>query len=222
LSNPSIVLRLPGPFVEAICPNPKLRSVDGNHLAKKERMSQATSAETLTGLALRGSTDAWGELAARHGHAVVAALVARGLALDRAKDLAQAAWMRLIERQRAGRLASLKLPGLVIAQASFLAREEARKPQEGQRPLEDDSQVVDGASDPEARTLGRERLERARVELAGCSRSAQEVFRLAYGGEGLPHAEVAQRTGLSLQRVRQILCELRKRLRATIEEPNHG
>jgi RNA polymerase sigma factor (sigma-70 family) len=188
----------------------------------KERMSQATSSETLTGLALQGSREAWGELAARYGHAVVASLVARGLTLDRAKDLAQAAWMRLIEKQRAGRLASLKLPGLAIAQASFLAREEARKPQEGERAIEDDSQIVDGASDPEARALSREKLERARVELAACSRSAQEVFRLAYGGEGLPHAEVARRCGLSLQRVRQILCELRGRLRATIEEPNHG
>jgi len=185
-------------------------------------MSQGNSSETLAGLALGGSRDAWGELAARHGHAVVVALVARGLALDRAKDLAQAAWMRLIEQQRAGRLQTLSLPGLVIAQASFLAREEARKPPEGHLALVDDSQLADGASDPEARALGRDRLERARVELAACPRSAQQVFRLTYGGEGLPHAEVARRSGLSLQRVRQILCELRKRLRATIEESDHG
>jgi len=39
---------------------------------------------------------------ARHGKAVVLALVARGVPLDRAKDLSQAAWLRLWARQRAG------------------------------------------------------------------------------------------------------------------------
>jgi RNA polymerase sigma-70 factor (ECF subfamily) len=43
------------------------------------------------------------------------------------------------------------------------------------------------------------------------------VFRLAYGGEGLSHAEVARRVGLSLQRVRQILCEVRAKLREAMQ-----
>ncbi|MBI5546584.1 MAG: sigma-70 family RNA polymerase sigma factor [Deltaproteobacteria bacterium] len=174
-----------------------------------------------TSLALRGSRKAWDALVAQHGHAVLVALVARGLAPDRARDLAQAAWMRLIEQQRAGRLESLTLPGLVIAQAGYLALEEARKPGEGHLALDGASQIPDGASDPEARALGREQLERARRELASCPHSAQEVFGLAYGGTGLPHAEIARKTGLSLQRVRQTLCELRQKLRLAIEEQDH-
>src|SRR5512142_1503775 len=73
--------RIPPP---AICPRAPVRLPAGD-------MNQASSPQALEGLALQGSRDAWGALAERHGHAVVVALVARGLAVDRAKDLAQAA-----------------------------------------------------------------------------------------------------------------------------------
>jgi RNA polymerase sigma-70 factor (ECF subfamily) len=180
------------------------------------------TADSLTSLALHGSREAWASLVLRHGHAVVVSLVARGLSVDRAKDLAQAAWTRLVEQQRAGRLESLSLPGLAIAQARFLAQEEARMPGEGNVALDTAPEIADGASDPEVRALGKEQLERAKRELDGCARSAREVFQLAYGGDGLSHAEVAKKSGLSLQRVRQILCEVRKKLRESIEEPDHG
>jgi len=53
--------------------------------------------------------------------------------------------------------------------------------------------------------------------LSRCSPNARSVFRLVYGGEGLDHAQVAERLGLSLQRVRQIVCEVRKLLRGAVE-----
>ncbi|MBI5545149.1 MAG: sigma-70 family RNA polymerase sigma factor [Deltaproteobacteria bacterium] len=183
--------------------------------------SFAASESTLIEDALRGKRAAWDALVGRHGHTVVVSLVARGLTPERARDVAQSAWLRLIEQQQAGRLSSLSLPGLAIAQAGFLAREEARRPGRKDAPLEDASQAADGAPDPERRMLGREQAARARDELAACPQSAQEVFRLAYDGQGLPHAEIARRAGLSLQRVRQILCELRQRLRTAIEEADH-
>ena len=65
--------------------------------------------------------------------------------------------------------------------------------------------------------LTSERVERAERVLAGFAPNARDVFRLAYGGDGLSHADVAKRVGLSLQRVRQILCEVRKELRASLE-----
>jgi RNA polymerase sigma-70 factor (ECF subfamily) len=65
--------------------------------------------------------------------------------------------------------------------------------------------------------LTEERVARAVDVLSRCSPSARRVFRLAYGGEGLSHSEVAQRVGLSLQRVRQILCEVRAKLRLELE-----
>jgi RNA polymerase sigma-70 factor (ECF subfamily) len=41
---------------------------------------------------------------------------------------------------------------------------------------------------------------------------------LIYENPDLPHAEAAAQVGLSVQRVRQILCEVRKRLRAVLSE----
>src|SRR4051812_40692516 len=77
--------------------------------------------------ALDGDRDAWGALIARHDHKVVVALLARGVALAQARELAHQAWIRLIAQQRAGRLDRLELPGLAIRQASFLALDAARR-----------------------------------------------------------------------------------------------
>ena len=46
---------------------------------------------------------------------------------NRAKDIAQETWWRLIEQQRAGRLQQLLLPGLGVAQAAFFSLESARR-----------------------------------------------------------------------------------------------
>src|SRR5690606_16376892 len=66
----------------------------------------------------------WNSEMRRHGQRVVVSLLARGLRPARAKELAQEAWMRVIERHREGRLAELKLPGVVITQANFLVLDE--------------------------------------------------------------------------------------------------
>jgi RNA polymerase sigma-70 factor (ECF subfamily) len=178
--------------------------------------------EALCAAALRGEVAAWNALIQRHNHRVVVSLLARGLRIDRAKDVAQEAWMRLVEQQRLGRLERLQLPGLAIAQATFLALESARREATARRHEDVDEPAIAAAlSDPrdnaESRLLTEERVARAVNVLSRCSPSARRVFRLAYGGEGLSHTEVAQRVGLSLQRVRQILCEVRAKLRAELE-----
>jgi RNA polymerase sigma-70 factor (ECF subfamily) len=53
--------------------------------------------------------------------------------------------------------------------------------------------------------------------LSRCSVRAQQVFHAVYGPGGESHADVARRCGLSVQRVRQILCEVRGRLRRALE-----
>jgi len=183
---------------------------------------------TLCARALEGDTAAWNALVAKHDHRVVVSLLARGVRIDRARDIAQEAWIRLIEQQRAGRLTHLQLPGLAVAQAAFLSLEAARR--DGSRgellPLEGEAgriatDLVDPAADAEARLLTGERVERAERVLATFAPNAQDVFRLTYGGDGLSHADVAKKVGLSLQRVRQILCEVRKELRATLEGEGH-
>jgi RNA polymerase sigma factor (sigma-70 family) len=183
---------------------------------------------TLCARALEGDTAAWNALIGKHDHRIVVSLLARGVRIDRAKDLAQEAWIRLIEQQRAGRLSHLLLPGLAIAQAAFLSLEAARR--DGSRaepiPLEGEAgrivtDLVDPAADAETRLLTSERVERAEKVLATFAPNAREVFRLTYGGDGLCHADVAKKVGLSLQRVRQILCEVRKELRTALEGEGH-
>lgn len=176
--------------------------------------------EALGGLALRGRTDAWDALIQRHNHRVLVSLLARGVPLWRARELAQDTWARLIEQQRRGALGSLTLPGLAITQAAFLALEDARR-DGARRPRALDlalvaETVADPGADAEERLLSREQLARAEDALSRCSGSAQRVFRLLYENPTLSHAEAAQQVGLSLQRVRQILCEVRKKLRAAL------
>jgi RNA polymerase sigma-70 factor (ECF subfamily) len=158
-----------------------------------------------------GDREAWNTLVARHNHRLVVALVGQGVPAARAREVAQEAWLRLIRQAQAQRLDRLELPGLVIRQALFLARSEARR----ERALPaDEPAPVESA---EASYLSRERLAGAQAVLATCSRSAQKVFSLLYAEPHLTHAEVAAQVGLSTQRVRQILCEVRKKLRASLE-----
>jgi RNA polymerase sigma-70 factor (ECF subfamily) len=192
--------------------------------AKAEPEERALCAQ-----ALAGDGEAWNALVARHDHRVVVSLLARGVRIDRAKDIAQEAWIRLIEQQRAGKLTHLVLPGLAIAQAAFLSLEAARRDSRAETLVTLDADaarittdLVDPSADAEARLLTSERVERAEGVLRGFAPNAREVFRLVYGGEGLGHAEVAKRVGLSLQRVRQILCEVRKELKCALEAEGDG
>ena len=171
--------------------------------------------------ALRGDVAAWNALVQRHNHRVVVSLLARGVRIDRAKDIAQDAWIRLIEQQREGRLTHLQLPGLAVAQAGFLALEAMRRAKRNEPVDVSAEDVVDPAADAEMQLLTEEKLARAERILSKCSASAKNVFRLAYGGEGLDHAQIAARLGLSLQRVRQIVCEVRKQLRSAVEGASH-
>jgi RNA polymerase sigma factor (sigma-70 family) len=166
--------------------------------------------------ALSGDPGAWSALIARHGHKVLVALLARGIPLERARELAQETWLRLMERQRAGRLAELTLPGLAIVQAGFLAANERRR----------SDRQISGRLIPEPFTgrtgedevIDRERVGRMARALDACPAGARRVFELVYDHPELGYAEVAARVGLSTQRVKQIVFEVRKRLRAALEE----
>lgn len=179
----------------------------------------ATDDSDLPARALSGDVAAWNALVARHDRRVVVALLARGVPLDRAKDLAQEAWMRLVEQQRAGRLAELKLPALAITQAVFLSLDASRRAsRERAGGLDELGDAADPRPGPDERLDSERRLACAERALAGCSPSARRVFGRVFSGEGLSHAEVAVEVGLSTQRVRQIVCELRKRVRAALDE----
>jgi RNA polymerase sigma-70 factor (ECF subfamily) len=179
------------------------------------RAREAASAEELARAALAGDVAAWAALIARHEHRVVVSLLARGLPIERARELAQETWLRLMEQQRAGRLSALSLPGLAIVQARFLAANEGRRRDATAAALAEEPATAVTLEDE---ALGKERLARMSRAFAACSPGARRVFEMVYDHPELGYAEVAARVGLSLQRVKQIVCEVRRRLRDAIEE----
>jgi DNA-directed RNA polymerase specialized sigma24 family protein len=176
--------------------------------------------EQIVELARTGDRAAWDVLIARHDHRVVLSLLARGVRLHRARELAQQAWTRLYAQQRAGRLDRLELPGLAIRQAGFLALEDARSRPPEPASLETATELasmIDPAASIEERLIRRDELRRAQAELERCPPGARRVFAFIHANPGMRHADAARELGLSVQRVRQILCEVRARLRAAIE-----
>lgn len=163
----------------------------------------------------------WDEAIRAHNHRVLLSLLALGVPYDLAEDLAHAAWLRLIERYEAGKLREVKLPGLVIVQARFLALNalDKRNKEQNRSVVAEDlwSPLAAAGPNPEDRLLARESLEQAIAVLEDCSDSARAVFRQIYEDPPPTHKVVAARVGLSVQRVRQILCEVRKKMRRAME-----
>jgi RNA polymerase sigma factor (sigma-70 family) len=188
-------------------------------LQDDERRDQATGGQLATGRPPL-APEVWSRLIAQHQHRVVLALVATGCGFERATELGNEAWARLIEQDREGRLGELRLPGLAIVQARFLAWDERRR--EAMKARHDaggarEVALAELPPDPEQRLLSRQQAERALDAVAASPVSSQRLFRLLYAEPSMPHARAAEQLGLSVQRVRQILCELRKRVRAAIE-----
>jgi RNA polymerase sigma-70 factor (ECF subfamily) len=164
----------------------------------------------------------WEPIIRDHGHRVLMTIVAFGIPYDRAHDLAQLTWARLVQQHREGRLQDPRFPGVALAQARFIALDELRKSGAESRALarfgELRDTVVEGPPDQEKRMMSRQALERAHGVIMRSSMSARRVFELVYVSPGRPHAEIAEEVGLSVQRVRQIICEIRRELRRALEE----
>jgi len=80
----------------------------------------------------------------------------------------------------------------------------------------------DPEADPEGQAIRRERLDLIRKELTVCPPRARQIFLAVYGPGGRSHAEAARDFGLSVQRVRQVLCEVRARMRAGLRQTESG
>ncbi len=177
------------------------------------RQASDEAADSSESSALAGDRSAWNALIRRHNHRVVIGLIARSIAPARAQDLAQEAWARLIRQADLGRIQSLVLPGLVIRQALFLATSVDRVDMSPQA-----ADVVElTTQSPEEQFLTAEKLARVRQRIQKMPDRHQEIFRLLAEDSWRSHAEISERVGLSLQRVRQIICEVRKVLRREIE-----
>jgi RNA polymerase sigma-70 factor (ECF subfamily) len=154
----------------------------------------------------------WDQIVRQHDRRVMLSVLALGLHADRARDIVQAAWMRLFEKDREGALAAAEFPALAIAQARFLALDELRRQSKEaqQRGGLAEAAKTPAATDTERAMLGREQLARAAAVLAGLTPTAQRLLRLLYAEPPVPYPDAAAELGLSLQRVRQIMCETRK------------
>ncbi len=65
--------------------------------------------------------DVWDDAIRRHDRRVYLSVLALGLAPDRAREITQMTWTRLIEQHAKGALAELDFPGLAVRQARYLA-----------------------------------------------------------------------------------------------------
>lgn len=160
----------------------------------------------------------WDALIRLYDQTVFLSLLAGGVKPVAARELCHDTWARLYEQWRAGRLDLLQLPGLAIAQARFLAMEEHRRSSRVS-PLGDETlERVDPQASPEERASARQQVNRVEAALGDCPPRARALFELALAHPDVPHAELAERSGISLQRLRQALCEVRARLRVALKE----
>lgn len=159
----------------------------------------------------------WDDAIKRHDRRVYLSVLALGVSPERAREITQAAWTRLVEQDRRGALSEIELPGLAIRQARFLAFNELARAKVERRAL---AAVPDPPDAPDTeRVVGsREQIQRVLDCLATCSPQARKVFRLIYATPGGTTAKAAKELGISLQRVRQILCETRRHIRQALEE----
>jgi RNA polymerase sigma factor (sigma-70 family) len=177
--------------------------------------------DELTAAALAGDRLAWDALARRHTPRVRAGLLARGIRLDRANDLVQETWARLLEKRRAGELADLRLPGLAIRQATFLARDaERRRRREAGEELADER--PDGTAAADERIISREELAHAEEAFRACGEAERRTFLYLYQNPQKTYGEVAVDLALSEQRVKQVAYEVRRRLRLAAFEERDG
>jgi RNA polymerase sigma factor (sigma-70 family) len=188
-------------------------------MPRQDDDARARPAADTEAAALAGDAAAWATLIERHGHRVLVALLARGVPIERAKEIVQETWLRLMERQRDGRLSELTLPGLAIVQAGFLAANERRRDGHAATALVLAAlPVPEGGPSAEDAVVSRQRLDRVAAALAACPAGARRVFELCYDNPDLGYAEIARRVGLSVQRVKQTVFEVRQRLRAALDE----
>jgi RNA polymerase sigma-70 factor (ECF subfamily) len=159
---------------------------------------------------------AWDDAIRRHDRRVYLSVLALGLTPDRAREVVQSAWTRLMEQHALGALSELEFPGLAIRQARFIALNDLQRRKVEMRVL---SSLPEEAPAPgiERVVASRQRIERVLDALATCSPVAKQVFRLVYATPGGSCASAAKAVGLSLQRVRQILCETRRHIRKALE-----
>lgn len=159
----------------------------------------------------------WDEQVRLHRRTVELSLLAAGAPLDVARELAHEAFARVFEQWATGRLPRVEFPGVVMRQASFLLLERRRTDgaaRSRRSPLEAASELPAGGAPADRSAVARQLLELASAALERVSPRDRQVLAVVLRNPEAPHAPLAAGFGLSVQRFRQILCEVRARLRA--------
>ena len=168
-----------------------------------------TKAETL-------SSSKWEELIRQFDQVVFLSLLAAGIRPRAARELCQDTWARLYEQWAMGKLDILKLPGLAVVQARLLAMEEHRR---SARNASLDAKALE-QPDPrpslDEQLRVRQTVDTVSDALSACSPRAQALFEMVMMNPEVPHRALAEQSGISVQRLRQTLCEVRARLRAAL------
>ena len=168
----------------------------------------------------QSTVDGWDGAIRAFDRQVFLSVLALGLSPDSAREVTQTAWTRLMEKHVVGDLPRLELPGLAIKQAKFLALNQIKQKQTHGRLLAAVPEPSPGPS-PDAIAESRQRYASMLRALQTCSPTAKTIFRMVYQEPSHSHSEIAQHVGLSVQRVRQILCETRNTIRQAMKESTH-
>ncbi|MBL8910752.1 MAG: sigma-70 family RNA polymerase sigma factor [Archangium sp.] len=162
-------------------------------------------------------SDFWKAAVAEHDHRLVLSLLAAGLRLDEARDVAQEAWMRVMESAAAGRLERIELPGLVLRQASFIVTDRVRmKKVRVHAPLAEAAELASEESAEHA-TSAQQVLEVLEAGLVHATPRERSVLRSTLERPDERHDSLAASAGISVQRFRQVLCSVRAKLRRALE-----
>ncbi len=160
----------------------------------------------------------WEALIRLHEQPVFLSLLAQGVRPSRARELTHDAFTRLFERWSDGRLDLLSLPGLAIAQARFLALADGRLGRSAHSDVMELTEHADGRPSPEQQLAARQLVAGLERALEACPKRARELYTLAFTHPEVRHEVLAARAGISVQRLRQTLCEVRARLRDAVKE----
>lgn len=156
--------------------------------------------------------DFWRAAVAEHDHRLVLSLLATGLRLDEARDIAQEAWVRVMESAAAGRLERIELPGLVLRQASFIVTDRLRmKKVRAHAPLAEADDVA-ATESAEHATSAQQLLEVLEAGLAHATPRERAVLRSTLERPEARHDSLAAAAGITVQRFRQVLCSVRAKL----------
>jgi RNA polymerase sigma-70 factor (ECF subfamily) len=161
--------------------------------------------------------DFWKAAVAEHDHTLVLSLLAAGLRLDEARDVAQEAWLRVMEAAAVGKLDRIELPGLVVRQASFIVTDRLRQQRVRVHAPLSDAEALSHTDSSEHATSAAQLLEVLESGLVHATPRERSVLRSTLERPDERHDSLAAAAGISVQRFRQVLCSVRAKLRRALE-----